>query len=305
MRSVVVPDDHTFPFVIKLCSDFNEVKKGLEVHGLLIKLEFDYDVFVNNRLMLFYGSFGDLVGARKVFDEMLERDLVSWNSVIRVFSDSKCHFEAIGMFRKIVLLSEFKPNVVSVVSVLPVYAVLEDGIVHVLESFKFMVSEGWKVNWTTISSLLPVLVELGKISKGREVHGFCLRRDSKCDVFVANALIDMYAKLERSAEASAVFHKMGLRNVVSWNTMVASSAQNRLELEVIRLVREMQSCGKTPTSVTLTNVLPASAQIGCLRSGKEIHAMSVINGSANDLFVSNANLYVRKMWLSKSCTKCV
>ncbi|KAM3199253.1 hypothetical protein P3L10_031613 [Capsicum annuum] len=350
LRSGVVPDDHTFPFVLKLCTDYTEVKKGLEVHGLLMKLGFDYDVFVNNTLLLFYGSFGDLAGARTVFNEMPKRDLVSWNSVIRVFSDSKCYFEAIGVIKEMFLLSEFKSNVVSV---LPVCAVLEDEIMvseihcygikvgldcqvsvgnafvdaygkclnvessmrvfdemvernevswnamigtfahngfnsHVLESFRFMIDEGWRVNSTTISSLLPVLVELGKFSKGREVRGFCLRTGLECDVFVVNALIDMYAKSERSSEASAVFYNMGLRNVVSWNTMVANFAQNRRELESIGLVREMQSSGETPTSVTLTNVLPACARIGCLRSGMEIHARSIRNGSVTDLFVSNA-----------------
>lgn len=353
LRSGVVPDDHTFPFLIKFCTDFVEVRKGLEVHGLVMKLGFDYDVFVNNTLMLFYGSFGDLVSARKVFDEMPESDLVSWNSMVRVFTDSRRYFEAIVVFREMGLWSEFKPNVVSVVSVLPVCAVLEDGGMvseihcyvikvgldclvaignafvdaygkclnvessrqvfdemvernevswnaiigtfahngfnnHALESFKIMVDEGWKVNSTTISSLLPILVELGKFNKGIEVHGFCLRTGLECDVFVANALIDMYAKSERSAEASSVFHKMGSRNVVSWNTMVANYAQNRLELEAIGLVREMQCSGETPTSVTLTNVLPACARIGCLRSGKEIHARSIRNGSVIDLFVSNA-----------------
>ncbi|KAM3337301.1 hypothetical protein P3S68_031626 [Capsicum galapagoense] len=346
LRSGVVPDDHTFPFVLKLCTDYTEVKKGLEVHGLLMKLGFDYDVFVNNTSLLFYGSFGDLAGARTVFNEMPKRDLVSWNSVIRVFSDSKCYFEAIGVIKEMFLLSEFKSNVVSV---LPVCAVLEDEIMvseihcygikvgldcqvsvgsafvdaygkclnvessmrvfdemvernevswnamigtfahngfnsHALESFRFMIDEGWRVNSTTISSLLPVLVELGKFSKGREVHGFCLRTGLECDVFVVNALIDMYAKSERSSEASAVFYNMGSRNVVSWNTMVANFAENRRELESIGLVREMQSSGETPTSVTLTNVLLACARI----SGMEIHSRSIRNGSVTDLFVSNA-----------------
>ncbi|PHT32930.1 hypothetical protein CQW23_29267 [Capsicum baccatum] len=319
LRSGVVPDDHTFPFVLKLCTNYTEVKKRLEVHGLLMKLGFDYDVFVNNTLLLlFYGSFGDLAGARTVLNEMPKRDLVSWNSVIRVFL---CYFEAIGVIKEMFLLSEFKPNVVSV---LPVCAVLEDEIMvseihcygikvgldcqvsvgnafvdaygkclnvessmrvfdemvernevswnamigtfahngfnsHALESFRFMIDEGWRVNSTTISSLLPVLVELGKFSKGREVHGFCLRTGLECDLFVVNALIDMYAKSERSSEASAVFYNMGSRNVVSWNTMVANFAQNRSELESIGLVREMQSSGETPMSVTLTNVLPACA----------------------------------------------
>ncbi|PHU15716.1 hypothetical protein BC332_16921 [Capsicum chinense] len=302
LRSGVVPDDHTFPFVLKLCTDYTEVKKGLEVHGLLMKLGFDYDVFVNNTLLLFYGSFGDLAGARTVFNEMPKRDLVSWNSVIRVFSDSKCYFEAIGVIKEMFLWSEFKPNVVSVVSVLPVCAVLEDEIMvseihcygikvgldcQVSVGNAFVDAYGKCLNVES-SILLPVLVELGKFSKRREVHGFCLRTGLECDVFVVNALIDMYAKSERSSEASAVFYNMGLRNVVSWNTMVANFAQNRRELESIGLVREMQSSGETPTSVTLTNVLPACARIGCLRSGMEIHARSIRNGSVTDLFVSNA-----------------
>ncbi|KAF3612920.1 hypothetical protein FXO37_36597, partial [Capsicum annuum] len=186
----------------------------------------------------------------RVFDEMVERNEVSWNAMIGTFAHNGFNS-------------------------------------HVLESFRFMIDEGWRVNSTTISSLLPVLVELGKFSKGREVHGFCLRTGLECDVFVVNALIDMYAKSERSSEASAVFYNMGLRNVVSWNTMVANFAQNRRELESIGLVREMQSSGETPTSVTLTNVLPACARIGCLRSGMEIHARSIRNGSVTDLFVSN------------------
>ncbi|KAF3612331.1 hypothetical protein FXO37_36830, partial [Capsicum annuum] len=126
--------------------------------------------------------------SRRVFDEMVERNEVSWTAMIGTFSHNGFNN-------------------------------------HVLESFRFMIDEGWRVNSTTNSSLLPVLVELGKFSKGREVHGFCLRTGLECDVLVANALIDMYAKSERSAEASGVFYNMDSRNVVSWNTMVANFAQ--------------------------------------------------------------------------------
>ncbi|KAM3337365.1 hypothetical protein P3S68_031690 [Capsicum galapagoense] len=244
LRSGVVPDDHTFPFVIKLCTDYTEVKKGLEVHGI----------------------FGDLAGARTVFNEMPKRDLVSWNSVIRVFSDSKCYFEAIGVIKEMFLWSD-----------------VEDEIM----SFRFMIDEGWRVNSTTISSLLPVLVELVKFSKGREVHGFCLRTGLECDVFVANALIDMYAKSERLAEASAVFYNLGSRNVCVMEYNGANFAQNRLELEAIGLVREMQSSGETPTPVTLTNewvcndlfvsnaITDMYAKCGCLNLAQNVFDMSL------------------------------
>ncbi|PHT57402.1 hypothetical protein CQW23_05888 [Capsicum baccatum] len=190
LGSGVVPHDHTFPFVLKLCTDYTEIKKGLEVHGMLMKLGFDYDVFVNNTLLLFYGSFGDLAGARTVFNEMPKRDLVSWNSVIRVFSDSKCYFEAIGVIKEMFLWSEFKPNVVSVVSVLPVCAVLEDEI---------MVSE---------------------------IHCYGIKVGLDCQVSTGNAFVDAYGKCLNVESSRRVFDEMVERNVVSWNAMIGTFAHN-------------------------------------------------------------------------------
>ncbi|PHU01672.1 hypothetical protein BC332_31459 [Capsicum chinense] len=237
--------------VLPACAVLEDEIMVSEIHCYGIKVGLDCQVSVGNAFVDAYGKCLNVESSRRVFDEMVERNEVSWNAMIGTFAHNGFNN-------------------------------------HALESFRFMIDEGWRVNSTTISSLLPVLVELGKFSKGREVHGFCLRTGLECNVFVANALIDMYAKSERSAEASAVFYNMDSRNVVSWNTMVANFAPNRLKLEAIRLVREMQSSGETPTSVTLTNVLPACARIGCLRSVKEIHARSIRNGSVTDLFVSNA-----------------
>jgi len=98
----------------------------------------------------------------------------------------------------------------------------------------------------------------------------------------------MYAKSGHTTEASNVFYKMGEKNVVSWNAMVANYAQIRLELAAIGLVGQMQAHGQTPNAVTFTNVLPACARLGSLRPGKEIHARTIRMGSASDIFVSNA-----------------
>ncbi|KAK9274427.1 hypothetical protein L1049_019242 [Liquidambar formosana] len=353
VRTGVPPDDHTFPFVLKLCSDFSEVRKGMEIHGLVFKLGFDGDVFVGNTLLSFYGGCGDLRCVEKVFDEMRERDVVSWNTIIGVFSVNGCNAEAIGLFREMKLRSEFKPNAVSVVSVLPVCAVLEDEVMtreihcHVvkvgldlqvtignslvdaygkcgklkgskrvfdemvernvvswnaiitsyaftghnrdaLNMFRLMIDAGEKPNSITISSMLPVLVELEYFDMGKEIHGFSLRMGEESDIFIANSLIDMYAKSGHSTEASNVFYKINTKNVVSWNAMIANFAQNRLELAAIRLVKEMQNHGEFPNSVTFTNVLPACARVGLLRPGKEIHAKSIHMGSTFELFVSNA-----------------
>ncbi|XP_062172981.1 pentatricopeptide repeat-containing protein At1g18485-like isoform X2 [Alnus glutinosa] len=353
VRTGVRPDDHTFPFVLKACSDFLEVRKGMEIHGIVFKLGFDMDVFVGNTLLLFYGNCGDLGDAKKAFDEMSERDVISWNTIIGVLSVNFCYVEALDLFKEMNFRSGFRPNLVSVVSVLPVCTGLEDAVMvscihcyvvkvgldrHVnvnntlvdaygkcgakkaseqvfsemvernevswnaiisslsftkhnidaLEIFRLMIDAGVKPNSITISSMLPVLVELEQFKGGKEIHGFSMRIGIECDVFIANSLIDMYAKSGHTTEASNVFYKMGEKNVVSWNAMVANYAQNRLELAAIGLIGQMQAHGRTPNSVTFTNVLPACARLGSLRPGKEIHARTIRMGSANDIFVSNA-----------------
>ncbi|KAL6518725.1 hypothetical protein OROHE_017775 [Orobanche hederae] len=348
------PDDYTFPFVLKLCADFSRVSKGLEVHGRLIKAGFDGDVFVNNTLILFYGSCENLCSATNVFDEMPDRDLISWNTCIRVFSDNKYYLESVGLFKDMISTSISMPNVITIVSVLPVCAGLENvrlvSLIHcyifkvgfdgekrvgnalvdaygkcgdiealevvfdemveknevswnsiiggfsynkgynsnALSYFTEMISERVKLNAVTISTVLPTLSELNLFGKGRELHGFCVKMDMDSDIFVANALIDMYGKWNRFLEASRVFDKLDVRNIVSWNTMIGNCAQNGVELKALELLREMQAHGEFPNSVTLTNILPACARLSSLRHGKEIHARSIRLGSAFDLFVSNA-----------------
>ncbi|KAL6227759.1 hypothetical protein ACLB2K_001716 [Fragaria x ananassa] len=364
VRTGVRLDDHTFPFVFKACSDSMEVKKGLEVHGVVVKLGFDSDVYVGNTLLSFYGNCGKLGDARKVFDEMPERDAVSWNTIIRVFAVNGGYVEALHCYREMSLGVWCRPNVVSVVSVLPVCAELADEVMAVqihcyvvksglgtqvtvgnalvdvygkcwnvkaskqvfdemsernevswnaaitglsyvgnnagaLKMFRSMIDVGVKPNSVTISSMLPVLVELELFGVGKELHGFCVKMGIESDVFIANSLIDMYAKSGHSYEASNVFREMDERNIVSWNAMIANFAQNRLELEAVGLVRQMQADGEIPNSVTITNLLPACSWLGSLRLGKEIHARTIRMGSVSDLFVSNAltDMYAKCGWL--------
>ncbi|KAI9194740.1 hypothetical protein LWI28_008820 [Acer negundo] len=353
LRSGVRPDDHTFPFVLKTCADNMQLQKGMEIHGCLFKLGFDKDVFVGNTLSLFYGNCGRLENVRRVFDEMPERDVVSWNTLIGIFSVSGFYVEALDLYFGMNLSSGFKPNSVSVVSVLPVCGGLADETmsrrIHcyamkvgldiqvtisnalvdaygkcgnvkaskrvfdemiekndvswnsiitslaytghnkdALDTFRLMIDAGLRPNSIAISSMLPVLVELQLFSLGKEIHGFSLRTGVESDIFVANSLIDMYAKSGHPTEAFYVFNNMESRNVVSWNAMVANFTQNMLEFSALELVRDMQAHNEIPNSVTLTNVLPACARAGFFRPGKEIHARTIRMGFNFDLFVTNA-----------------
>lgn len=354
VRSGVKPDDHTYPFVLKACSDYLKFDKGREVHGVVFKVGFDKDVFVGNTLLMFYGNCGFFVDAMNVFDEMFERDKVSWNTVIGLCSDRGFHEESLCFFKEMVVAAPVvRPDLVTVVSVLPVCADSENvvmaRIVHgyvfkvglsghvkvgnalvdvygkcgseeackkvfdemdernevswnavitgfsfrglsmdALDAFRSMINTGMRPNPVTISSMLPVLGELGLFKLGMEVHGYSLRMGIESDIFIGNSLIDMYAKSGSSRVASTIFNKMGDRNIVSWNSMVANFAQNRHHFAAVELLRQMQAHGENPNNVTFTNVLPACARLGFLNVGKEIHARIIQTGCATDLFLSNA-----------------
>ena len=88
-----------------------------------------WDVFVGNTLLAFYGNCGLFGDAMKVFDEMPERDKVSWNTVIGLCSLHGFYEEALGFFRVMVAAKPgIQPDLVTVVSVLPVCAETEDKV---------------------------------------------------------------------------------------------------------------------------------------------------------------------------------
>lgn len=77
-----VPDDFTLPIVLKGCGRLCAFKEGEQIHGLVLKIGFGLNMFVQSSLVSLYSKCLDIVAARKVFDNMVEKDLVSWNSLM-------------------------------------------------------------------------------------------------------------------------------------------------------------------------------------------------------------------------------
>ncbi|PQM41879.1 pentatricopeptide repeat-containing protein [Prunus yedoensis var. nudiflora] len=78
----LVPDNFTVPCVIKGCARLNAIGEGKQIHGLVLKIGLGLDKFVQSSLVSLYSKCGEIGLARKVFDQMLDRDLVTWNSLI-------------------------------------------------------------------------------------------------------------------------------------------------------------------------------------------------------------------------------
>uniref|UniRef100_A0A0D9VUV9 Pentatricopeptide repeat-containing protein n=1 Tax=Leersia perrieri TaxID=77586 RepID=A0A0D9VUV9_9ORYZ len=237
--------------VVPACGAEQEEVFGLSIHAFAVKVGLNTAVNLANALVDMYGKFGEVDASMLVFNGMQEQNEVSWNSAIGCFLNAGLYADVLRMFRK---MSE--------------HNVMPGSI--------------------TLSSLLPALVELGYFDLGKEVHGYSIKRAMDLDIFVANSLVDMYAKFGSLAKASTIFEQMKDRNVVSWNAMIANLVQNGAETEALRLVIDMQKSGECPNSITLVNVLPACARMASLKMGKQIHAWSIRRGLVFDLFISNA-----------------
>ncbi|XP_015877319.3 pentatricopeptide repeat-containing protein At1g18485 [Ziziphus jujuba] len=249
------PDNFTLPCVIKACAGVLDVGLGQVVHGMAMKTELIKDVFVGNALIAMYGKCGHVDTAVQMFDSMPERNLVSWNSMIRGFSENGLSQESYNLLRGI------------------------------LEG-----EEGFIPDVATIVTLLPVTTGEGDVAMGMVIHGLAVKLGLSEELMVNNALMDMYSKCGYLSDARILFSKNDKKNVVSWNSMIGGFSREGDVFGTFDLLRRMQMEEENVkvNEVTLLNVLPACSEEVELESLKELHGYSMRHGFHYDELVANA-----------------
>ncbi|CAI9271052.1 unnamed protein product [Lactuca saligna] len=282
------PDGYTFPFVLKACGELPSFRRGASFHGAVCILGYEHNVFVGNALVAMYGRCGDLDSARQVFDEMILNkitDVISWNSIVAAYMQSGDSKKALHMFYRMTKgENQLHADAVSLVNILPALASVQASI------------------------------------QGKEAHAYALKTQLIKDLFVGNAIVDMYAKCGLMDDANKVFEQMELKDVVSWNAMLTGHSQigrfedalgliekmreEKIELNVVTwsavisgyaqrghghealdIFRQMVFSGSEPNVVTLVSLLSGCASVGSLLQGKEIHChviKKILNIKNND-----------------------
>ena len=202
-------NSHTVSCILKCFAALGSVKEGKWVHGFLLKLGFSsYNVVINS-VIAFFLKIRRVDVARKLFDELSDRDVISWNSMI----------------------SGYVANGFS-----------EKGV----ELFKKMLYLGVDVDLATMVSILQACANCGDVSLGRAVHGSGVKASLHLKTTFCNTLLDMYAKCGVLDGAIRVFDLMGVRTVVTWTSLIAAYAREGLSDEAIRLFHEMDREGVSP-----------------------------------------------------------
>ncbi|KAL1531325.1 UMP/CMP kinase [Salvia divinorum] len=129
----VRPDQYTFPRVLKACGGVGMVQIGEEVHRWVVRSGFGNNTFVLNALVDMYPKCGDIITARKVFDGIKGKDLVSCNSMINGYVRHGLIIEALSLLRRMVV---------------------EGLIIEALSLLRRMVVEGSEPDGVTLSAVV-------------------------------------------------------------------------------------------------------------------------------------------------------
>ncbi|XP_057966296.1 pentatricopeptide repeat-containing protein At4g33990 [Malania oleifera] len=243
-------DSVTVSSVLPVCAQMNDLLSGMLIHLYVIKHGLEFDVFVSNALINMYAKFGTLGHAEKIFDQMMVRDVVSWNSIIAAYEQNGDPVTAFKFFAK-------------------------------------MRQTGFQPDLLTVVSLASIVAQSNDCHNSRSLHGFVMRRAwIMQDVVLGNAVVDMYAKLGEVDSSRKVFEELPVKDVISWNTLITCYAQNGLSSEAIEIFQRMQECREIiPNQGTWVSIIPAYSHVGALRQGMRIHGHVVKNCLYLDVFV--------------------
>ncbi|KAJ8531308.1 hypothetical protein K7X08_026742 [Anisodus acutangulus] len=245
----------TFIYIFKACLQLSDIVLGRAVHVNVLKLGYESYLYVDNALIFMYGSCGDLVGARKIFDEMSDRDLVSWNSLICGYSQCNRYNEVLGLFASM-QVENVKADAVTMVKVVLACSYLGD-FETVDTVVKYIGDNCVRIDVYLGNTLIDMYGRRGLVILAEEV--FAKMEDR--NVVSWNAMIMGYAKARDLTAAKELFDKMPNRDVISWTSIVTGYCQANRFSEAIALFQQMMVVKVKPDEVTVASVLSACARL--------------------------------------------
>lgn len=229
----VSPNKFTFPFLLKAAAFTLDLRLVKLLHGLVLKLDFHGDLFVQNTLIHAYccGGGGGFRSARAVFDAMPKSSPVTWSAMIGGCARNAESRDAVSLFRE-------------------------------------MQVAGVRPDEVTIVSVLSACADLGALETGRWIEKYVdMNDDVPRTLTLSNAMIDMFAKCGGIDDALRVFDGMSVRSIVTWTSMIDGLAVHGRGSEAVALFEEMKRSGVAPDDVAFIGVLSACSHAGLVELG--------------------------------------
>jgi pentatricopeptide repeat protein len=207
------------------------IRNGALAHGLVIRLGLLADVVVATALLYMYAKCVKVAKARRVLDEMVVRNVVSWNAIIVCCSRNSEGKEAMDLFR----------------------LMLRDGFCCPDE--------------LTLASVLSSCANLAAANEATQVHAYAVKRGAQGFLQVGNALIMAYGKNGFVLEATQIFSMVDKPDIVTWSSVVSTLAYRGHAIDAVHLFEQMLQQGVKPDGIVFLGVLSACNHGGLIEDG--------------------------------------
>ncbi|KAL5734762.1 hypothetical protein ACOSP7_032623 [Xanthoceras sorbifolium] len=224
-----------------LLSSCKHFKSLLQLHGHLIVSGFSQESSINAHLLKSYSLFQKCDFARSVFDSTPNPDVVLYNSMIRAYTGTDQHKEA-------------------------------------LELYYLMIERNLEPDKYTFTFVLKACTGVSDLEEGFLVHKQIIDKGLECDQFIGTGLVDMYGKMGELRLAREVFDKMPKRDVVAWNAIIAGLSQSSHPHEALGCFKSMRFRGVEPDLVSFLNLVPAVSKLADMSCCRCIHSYVIRRG---------------------------
>lgn len=247
-----VLDDVSFLSALTAVSQLQHLELAKQLHAFIIKNLSVLPVIIVNAIIVMYSRCNFVEISFKIFHKMLERDIVSWNTMVSAFVQNELDFE---------------------------------GLMLVYE----MQKQGFMIDSVTVTAILSAASNLRNKDIGKQTHAYLIRHGIQFEG-MESYLIDMYTKSGLVGNAQLLFEKNFAddRDHATWNAMIAGYTQNGLIEEAFAILENMLEQNVIPNAVTLASVLPSCNPMGRIDLGKQLHGFSIRHNLDQNVFVGTA-----------------
>ncbi|GAA0149423.1 hypothetical protein LIER_08598 [Lithospermum erythrorhizon] len=232
MNGALLINQFTVSSVLSAASSIKSLRWGKEIHGRLLRTGLVSDAVLWSALSDMYGKCGSIYEARVIFDQTMQKDVVSWTAMIdRYFEDARWN----------------------------------DGFLL----FSDLMMSGIKPNEFTFAGILNACTQQTSEELGKQVHGYMTRVGFNPFSFAASALVHMYSKCGSMDYAYNVFRGLPKPDLVSWTSLINGYAQNGQYSKALEFFESLLKSGTRPDHVTFVGVLSACTHAGLVEEGLE------------------------------------
>ena len=226
------PDSFSLVRVLAACTRIGDLRSGEWIDDYITKIGMVRNVFVATSLVDFYVKCGNMERACTVFDGMLEKDIVSWSSMIQGYASNGLPKEALDLFFK-------------------------------------MLNEGVRPDCYAMVGVLCACARLGALELGNWASNLMDRNEFLGNPVLGTALIDMYAKCGRMDRAWEVCRGMRKKDIVVWNAAISGLAMSGHVKAAFGLFGQMEKSGIEPDGNTFVGLLCACTHAGLVDEGRQ------------------------------------